>query len=127
MTKPIRVVREGRLRGTTRVACLALGSTVFICGFVGLLALLLSCDVPCLFYDNFGVLCPGCGTTRAVRAFFSGRIYESFQCNPALLFAGILLVVSVQKQCLVGSVFWNRAKYVVACTALFYTVIRNLC
>ena len=38
----------------------------------------------CTFHQITGLLCPGCGTTRALHALLHGRIAEAFAFNPML-------------------------------------------
>ena len=50
----------------------------------------LACLPPCLFHTLTGLYCPGCGGTRAVRAFFQGKIIQSFFYHPLVPYAAIL-------------------------------------
>jgi hypothetical protein len=36
---------------------------------------------PCIFLEKYGILCPGCGNTRAVRAVLEGNFIEAFRYN----------------------------------------------
>jgi len=44
---------------------------------------------PCVFHRMTGLLCPGCGTTRALHQLLHGHVAAAFQLNP-FLFAVML-------------------------------------
>ena len=52
----------------------------------------------CLIWEVVGVPCPSCGTTRAVRAFFSGNIKESFRYHPFWLWVAVIPVLQLIKK-----------------------------
>ena len=107
-----------------RNACLTLCCTVATCSLAGLLFLSLHGDTPCLFHRYFAVSCPGCGTTRAMRAFLSGQFYEGVHHNPGLFIIVPLSVFTVYstrwKQ-----VFSSKAAIGLALITVLYTVVRN--
>ena len=39
---------------------------------------------PCIFHAATGLLCPGCGTTRALHQLLHGNVAEAFRLNPFL-------------------------------------------
>ena len=41
-------------------------------------------SLPCMFYRITGYYCPGCGGTRAFRAFWQGRIFRSVWLHPVV-------------------------------------------
>ncbi|MEM7676650.1 MAG: DUF2752 domain-containing protein [Myxococcota bacterium] len=43
--------------------------------------------LPCVFHYITGYPCPGCGSTRAVRALAYGRLAEAFWLNPLFVVA----------------------------------------
>lgn len=45
---------------------------------------------PCALHALTGLYCPGCGGTRAVRAFFAGDFGASFVYHPFVLFAAVM-------------------------------------
>ena len=47
----------------------------------------------CMWDVFFGIYCPGCGGTRAVKALMDGHIAESFLYHPAVLYGVILYAV----------------------------------
>ncbi|GAA1825724.1 DUF2752 domain-containing protein [Nesterenkonia flava] len=42
---------------------------------------MLSLIPPCGIYESYGVLCPGCGGSRAVQALSSGNVFAAVQSN----------------------------------------------
>ena len=38
----------------------------------------------CIFREMFGIYCPGCGTTRMIKALLRLNIYEAFLFNPLM-------------------------------------------
>ncbi|MEY8392228.1 DUF2752 domain-containing protein [Lachnospiraceae bacterium 45-W7] len=42
--------------------------------------------LPCLVNSTFGIYCPGCGGTRAVKALLHGKLAASFICHPLVLY-----------------------------------------
>lgn len=70
---------------------------VAVAAFGGLGALLYGGALPCAFARIFGMPCPGCGSTRSVRAFVRGDLDGVLQHNPfGLLMAAVLGVFVVQ-------------------------------
>lgn len=55
---------------------------------------------PCLFYQYFGVYCPGCGGSRAVKALFSGDIVTSLFYHPFVLYTAVVFGVFMISQTL---------------------------
>jgi hypothetical protein len=37
---------------------------------------------PCMFRAATGLLCPGCGSTRAIHALLQGHVHDALQLNP---------------------------------------------
>ena len=48
---------------------------------------------PCYFRETFGILCPGCGSTRSCMALWNGKFQDSFFSNPLLWGLGGLLLL----------------------------------
>ena len=48
-----------------------------------------SSAIRCVFHELTGLYCPGCGSTRAIRAALRGRFGEAFGFNPLLLPLGV--------------------------------------
>ena len=77
----------------------------------------------CLFREATGLLCPGCGTTRALYELTHGNLQRSLQCNLLLPFLPILALGVWRKW------KWLEKKSVIAvlvCMALLYAILRNL-
>ncbi len=82
----------------------------------------------CLFHDATGLLCPGCGATRALAALLHGHLAEAFHLNAlivALLPAALLYLAFG-----VGRSRWPRIPVPVTsalvAAAFLFTVFRNL-
>lgn len=54
---------------------------------------LLGIGMPCAFHSITGLYCPGCGGTRAVRAFLHGDILMSFQYHPIVLYGAAVVLL----------------------------------
>jgi hypothetical protein len=88
----------------------------------------------CPTWQYLGVLCPGCGSTRATHWLLQGELARAFHFNPALLILGvplgILLVGSLTATALLGrrTIVTLPAwiGYGVAVLLVLYMVARNL-
>ncbi len=47
---------------------------------------------PCAFHELFGLYCPGCGSTRALRRILRGDLIGAFRYNPALILLSPVLL-----------------------------------
>jgi len=47
----------------------------------------------CRFLEITGYYCPGCGCTRAVRAFFRGHIFFSLLYNPVVVYCMVMYIL----------------------------------
>jgi hypothetical protein len=88
----------------------------------------------CPIHQYFGILCPGCGATRALSALLRGRFMEALRLNslfvlllPALL---VLAMESYRRALRSGSFYWPQppaaALYTTLAAAAIFTVARNL-
>ncbi|HKM35434.1 MAG TPA: DUF2752 domain-containing protein [Lachnospiraceae bacterium] len=58
-------------------------------------------DLPvCMVYQYFGIYCPGCGGSRAVKALLEGKILESFCDHPIVLYTVVIYFVFMISQTL---------------------------
>lgn len=81
---------------------------------------------PCVFRKATGIYCPGCGSTRALRALFAGDFLAAFRYNPfsiAVLFALPTLFVLRRPQ---FRALYYRLAVVVCVVVLVFTVLRNV-
>lgn len=91
---------------------------------------------PCFFYQKTGLLCPGCGATRAVQAMRVGDFGQAMQNHAMiviLMFLGVLWVLSeilrgwsptVKGFRVEGWRLWYL--WVILGAVLVFTVVRNL-
>ena len=88
---------------------------------------------PCMFYKLPGLLCPGCGNTRAVNHLVHGRLWLAFRSNPDLPFLiAVPLGFYIE---LIADIFGKKVKLVprsmwlwgavIALYAVFF-VLRNI-
>jgi hypothetical protein len=88
----------------------------------------------CPIYHYFGILCPGCGTTRALAALLHGRVNEALRFNALtvlLLPAAIGYAVASYARLLTHKSFqWPQPRqsaiYTTLAAAIVFTVVRNL-
>ena len=81
---------------------------------------------PCVFRKATGIFCPGCGSTRALRALLGGDFLAALRYNPfsiAVLFA--LPTLLVLRRPKFRAVYY-RLGVVVCAVVLVFTVLRNL-
>ena len=84
-----------------RIFILSIAGGIFLLGVVYLLLLRLTSfeGVPCVFHEWTGLLCPGCGLTRAAQALLDGKPLLALSYNPLfplyILYAGIIFVSAI--------------------------------
>ena len=52
-------------------------------------------QLPCLFREIFGVICPGCGFQRALLLLLRGEVGEAFCLWPGLLPLGVFIILII--------------------------------
>jgi hypothetical protein len=88
----------------------------------------------CPIYQYLGILCPGCGATRALSALLRGRFTEALRLNPLFLLllpALLALAIESYRRALRSGRFrWPQppaaALYITLAAAAIFTVARNL-
>lgn len=86
----------------------------------------------CAFHRATGLLCPGCGSLRAIHQLLHGHLTTAFRFNPLLISSLPFLLVYAAKSCL-GSGYGRRFNFasgtkwwwVILVTALVFTLWRN--
>ncbi len=88
----------------------------------------------CPFHENFGVLCPGCGATRALAALLHGRVADAIRLNALFVlllpFALFLAIWSYARALRAGEFRWPQlpatAIYATLMAATVFTIARNV-
>jgi len=92
--------------------------------------------VPCLFSTIFGIYCPGCGGSRAVKALFQGRLLLALWYHPlvpymAVIGGGFMITQGLHKlgiKCVRGWKFHNWYLYggvvLLICNFLVKNILR---
>ena len=70
--------------------------------------------LPCLFQENLGLPCPGCGLQRSAVALLQGRFWDSIQLYPAL----IPMIATLSWAILIQFVQWEKASKVTRLLAI---------
>jgi Protein of unknown function (DUF2752) len=88
----------------------------------------------CPIYSSFHLLCPGCGTTRAIAALLRGHLREAFHLNALtttmLPIATAYAIQSYRDYLYRKPILWpqpSRATiYALLCVTLIFTIARNI-
>jgi len=88
----------------------------------------------CPFHEYFGVLCPGCGATRALAALLHGRVADAIRLNALFVlllpFALFLAIRSYVRALKPGKFRWPQppapAIYATLAVAAAFTFARNV-
>jgi hypothetical protein len=89
---------------------------------------------PCPIYNSFHLLCPGCGTTRALAALLRGHLHEALRLNALttlMLPIAAAYAIQIYRSCLNGKpIPWPQPSritiYTILCITIFFTIARNL-
>ena len=90
--------------------------------------------VPCIFHKITGLMCPGCGISRACMSLLKGHIAEAFSYNPFLMLASPVILYLIVKCDLKyvssGNYILNKPDtvitYVLIVIAIAFAVCRNI-
>ncbi len=85
---------EDRVAQNCYYICLAIGIIVIIVYIVfkiNNISITAINPYDCFAYNMFGLYCPGCGGTRAVKYLLDGNILMSLKYHPAVLYTAVLL------------------------------------
>ncbi len=108
------------------VLCVVATSALFAVAVYRDPSVLIAFPPPCVFRKATGIYCPGCGSTRALRALFAGDFLAALRYNPfsiAVLFALPALLVLRRPK---FHALYYRLGVVVCVVVLVFTVLRNL-
>ena len=88
----------------------------------------------CPVYRYFHILCPGCGSTRALSALFQGQIFEALRLNPLTTLLTLVTATYMTVYC--RAIFKDRsfrwpqppqpAIYATLAAVILFGIIRNL-
>ena len=108
------------------VACAAVMFALLVVAVYRDPSVLTTFPPPCIFRKATGIYCPGCGSTRALRALFGGDFFAALRYNPfsvSVLFALPALLVLRRPQ---FRALYYRLAVVVCAFVLVFTVLRNV-
>jgi hypothetical protein len=88
----------------------------------------------CPFHHFFGILCPGCGATRALAALLHGNFHEAFRLNAFFIlllpFLGGYAIRYYVKFVAHKPIQWPQPRpaaiYITLAAAIIFTVARNV-
>jgi hypothetical protein len=87
----------------------------------------------CIFHQTTGLLCPGCGSLRALHQLLHGHLVTAFRFNPVLvvslpLLAGFAVLYSLKKQRCEPArpLFTSRWLWAMGIIFLAFSIWRNL-
>lgn len=77
-------------------------------GYIGLIVLFYWMRISCVFQTVFGVVCPGCGMTRAMIAALQLQFGEAFGYHPMFWSIPILYAYFLLDEGIFRKRFWDR-------------------
>lgn len=97
---------------------------MLVCAFLAILPENAPALPGCHIHELTGILCPGCGSTRALRALLHGEWQQSFRQNillvPGMVWLVILCVLSRNDNIQRHLLRWGGV------ILLIYTILRNI-
>ncbi len=108
------------------VLCVVATSALFVVAVWRDPSVLTTFPPPCIFRKATGIYCPGCGSTRALRALSQGDFLAALRYNPltiAVLFALPFLLVLRRPK--FRAVYYRFAVVVCAVVIVFF-ILRNI-
>lgn len=105
-----------------RICFIMLGILIFGTLFLGILWI----SLPCFFAKATGLLCPGCGGTRAIKHLLQGNMTGGFQCNLLLPFLCLIAIACCFKTIRKHIVGPHIFILVISISPILFVVLRNL-
>lgn len=68
------------------LGCIIVGVGLYYIFHINILNLL----PPCIFYNKYGLYCPGCGGTRSITSLLNGKLIQSFFYHPIILYSIVI-------------------------------------
>lgn len=89
---------------------------------------------PCVLHRYLGVYCPGCGGSRALKAFFEGHFLLSLYYHPLVVYTAIIYIVFMVSQTICicsrgrirGMRFYNWFLYAALFIVILNCIIKNI-
>jgi Protein of unknown function (DUF2752) len=124
-----RLLRRRYMANTLLGLAILLGAVLMLCP-----PALQSLYPVCPIHQYLGILCPGCGATRALTALLHSRLSEALRLNALFVlllpFALAVLIESYRRALRAGTFRWPQppaaALYATLAAAAVFTVARNL-
>ncbi len=99
---------------------------LILCGGLAVLAVFYTCGIQCLFRRFLGIICPGCGMTRAILACLRLDFAAAFRHHPMVFSLPVLFIYFIMD----GKVFKKRtvniAVLLAVCAGFLVNYIHNL-
>jgi hypothetical protein len=121
-------------RTRQRRAHAVFAAAVVVCGALVLHPALTALLPACPVHEWFGILCPGCGATRAVLALLHGRMSDAWRWNALfvmLLPVGLWFMAESYRRAVLEREFrWpefpGAAICAIAAAGFVFTIVRNI-
>lgn len=86
----------------------------------------------CLYKELFNIYCPGCGSTRMIKALINLEIYQAFRYNPLIFISIIITIIYIIYNAILylkGKKLQIPSKKTIICIIillLIYMILRNI-